>query len=94
MAAANRAWAQSVLQAANPPRRSGALAGSLRVEASETEGAVVSDLVYAPVIEHGWPGHGIEARHFLQTAADRQAERLDPYMDTIDDALAGVEGTY
>jgi len=40
-------------------RRSGDLAGSLKVRASAAKASIVSGLVYAPVQEYGWPARGI-----------------------------------
>jgi phage gpG-like protein len=90
---ANRRAAEGIREATSPPRLSGRLAASLTVTASPTEGTVGSDLVYAPVIEFGWPAHGIEARRFLSNAADaRWNETIDVYADYVDDALADVKG--
>lgn len=85
--------ASGIKQAARPPRLTGRLAASITTEASATEATVSSGLVYAPVIEFGWPRHGIEATHFLTNALNaRYAEIVNDYYDHVDGALADVKG--
>jgi len=93
LAAANRRVADGIMRAARPPRRTGRLAASLTPSATATEATVSSPLVYAPVIEFGWPGHNIEATHFLADALDaRYGPTVAIYADTVDQALAQVKG--
>lgn len=54
--------------------RSGRLGGSYRGLGSKRQGRVVSKLVYAPIIEFGWPRHGIAAQERVLKAI-RQNER-------------------
>jgi len=91
---ANRAAARAVATRAAPPRRTGQLAASVGVlDANVREGVVGSALVYAPVIEFGWPAHGIEAQGFLADAADAAwTEVQDLYADNADRILADVKG--
>lgn len=71
------------------PRLSGALAASIQTTATKTEATVGSPLVYAPVINYGWPGHNIRARRFLTAdAADWQA----PYLDHLTTTISTVKG--
>lgn len=90
----NRAAARAVAARARPPRRTGRLAGSIGVaDVSPTEASAGSGLVYAPVIEYGWPAHGIEGAHFLAEAADAAwIEVQNLYADTVDRTLADVKG--
>lgn len=64
----NAEVARMAASAARPPRRTGALAGSIRPAPTPTEAAVQSALPYAGPIENGWPGHNITATHFLRDA--------------------------
>ena len=91
----NRAAATAVASRARPPRRTGRLAASIGVlDVSPTEAAVGSGVVYAPVIEYGWPAHGIEAAGFLADAADAAwGATQDEYGKFVDDVLATVKGT-
>jgi phage gpG-like protein len=85
--------ARGIRARAQPPRRTGRLAASLTSSATDTEAVVGSDLVYAPVIEHGWPAHGIEARHFLADAAEAStASSIQVYVKGIGDVLVSVKG--
>jgi hypothetical protein len=94
LTAVNRAAATRIRNATSPPVRTGRLAASIQVlDAGPAEATVGSSLVYAPVIESGWAAHGIEARHFLQHAADSQSTAcVGDYFAAVDDALAGVKG--
>ena len=94
LTATNRAVAEGVAASASPPRRTGALAGSLSCSSSATESEVSSSLVYAGVIEYGWARHGIEATSFLTSAATgRDPASIDLYERAVNDALAKVRGT-
>lgn len=57
--------------AATAPRRTGRLARSHRADVDRHGVTITSPLVYAPVIDSGWPAHGIEASHYAQAALDR-----------------------
>ena len=93
LTAVNRKVADGIKAAANPPRRSGRLAGSLTAEATAGEATVSSGLVYAGVIEHGWAAHGISATNFLTEAARaKESASVKLYSDAVDDALKGVKG--
>jgi hypothetical protein len=90
----NRRAAAGVAQAARPPRLTGALAASIRVlDANVREGVAGSSLVYAGVIEHGWPARGIEGAGYMAAALDaRYAATVDLYADHVDRTLATVKG--
>lgn len=53
---------------ASAPRESGKLAGSFRPSGTRTTAKARSSLVYAPVIEYGWPGHNIAAQGYAARA--------------------------
>lgn len=85
MAATNRAVASAILAAAHPPIRTGALAGSLTAEATDTEAVVYSGLRYAPIQEH--------RRGFLASAlAATETKAVSLHLDHVNDALSHVEG--
>jgi hypothetical protein len=93
LAAANADVALGIVGAARPPRRTGRLAGSLSASSSDDEAVVSSGLVYAPVIEYGWAGHGIEATRFLRNAEEsRRAATLKRYDRHCDDTVKTVKG--
>lgn len=86
-----RQAAEAVQRAARPPVRSGWLAASAVVQ-DTPEGAVAGwTAVYAGVIDQGWPGHNIRARHFAQDAAQK-ADWTAPYATHVQDALDTVKG--
>jgi hypothetical protein len=90
----HRRVADRVRAAADPPRRTGALAASLVASATATEATVSSSLVYAPVIEHGWAGHGIEPARFLTRALEQtRTGTLDLYAAEANRAVASIKGT-
>lgn len=90
---ANRAAVQLVLDNAQPPRVSGALADNGRVEADAESGTVVYDLVYAPVIHNGWAEHNIEAQPWLADAFDTSTPDItDTYADHLVDVLNHIDG--
>lgn len=85
MAATNRAVASAIIAAAHPPIRTGALAGSLTADATDTEAVVSSGLRYAPIQEH--------RRGFLKAAlAATEGKAISLHLDHVNAALAGVEG--
>lgn len=95
LSAVNRRTAAKVAQAAGPstPRRTGALAASVRPQGTQKVAAVRSALVYAPVIHFGWPGHNIEAQPWLyDTAVDTEPEWSTYYEDEIDKILDTIHG--
>ena len=69
-----------VVNAANPPVKSGALAGSLRAGRGKTKAVARAGgarVPYAGVINYGWPLRGISGRHYLDDALQRkQGEAL------------------
>lgn len=82
-------WAST----AKPPRRTGALAGSIRGASTSTEAAVEATVPYAGVIEYGWPGHNIEAASYLRDAfATIEPQAMAIYEKAVDDVLADVKG--
>lgn len=62
------------------PRRSGALAGSVRA-AGQVSGGVVraggARIRYANVIHFGWAGHNIEPQPFLYEALDNRVSEVE-----------------
>ncbi len=59
------------------PVLSGALAGNIRAGKAKTRATVSvggARLPYAAVINYGWPGHNIEATHFLNDALEKNRE--------------------
>jgi hypothetical protein len=67
--AANTAAASIVLNAANPPRRTGRLAASGRASRARARARVTYSKVYAAPIHWGWPRRGIEGNPWLSRAA-------------------------
>jgi len=53
---------------ANAPKLTGTLSRSISAESSAGEVTISTDLVYAPVQEFGWPGHGIAAQPYMRPA--------------------------
>jgi len=85
MAATNRAVASAILAAAHPPILTGALAGSLTAEGTDTEATVSSGLRYAPIQER--------RRGFLTAALSAtEAKAVALHLDHVNTALAQVEG--
>lgn len=79
-----------VVNAANPPVRSGALSGSLRAGRGKTKAVVRAGgarIPYAGVVHYGWPARGIRPNPFLiEALAARQAvvfQRLDRGLDDL-----------
>lgn len=76
------------------PHRSGDLKRTLRASATQKSGVVRagnSKIVYAGVINYGWPRHNIKAQHFMQTGlAMSEAEVISLYAQAIDDALKSI----
>lgn len=75
------------------PVRTGALSRSLTVQASGSDVAVSSSLVYAPVIHNGWPGHSIAANPFLIPVAEQVLPAAaEYYADDVQHLLDRVQG--
>lgn len=80
----------------NAPRRSGALANSIRSARQAKRARIMAGgarVPYAAVIHFGWPAHGIEANPFISEAAQQTESRwLDAYLDDVKAAVAKVKG--
>jgi phage gpG-like protein len=74
------------------PKLSGRLAQSIRANAAGDTVSVGSDLVYAPVQEFGWAGHGIAAQPYLMPAANEVGAWLPFYEDEVQGLLNNVRG--
>lgn len=75
------------------PKRSGALAGSLRPARTVGRARVSSSLAYAGVIHWGWAARGIPPREFLVDAAEAtQPQWLRAYEDDLQDIVNTVRG--
>ncbi len=75
---------QVVISAAQPPRKDGTLAGTLRAGRGKTKAVVRAGgarAPYAGVIHYGWPAHNIEANPFL----------IDALRATRPQILAGLD---
>lgn len=87
--------AESVAAAARAraPRRTGALAGSVRAEASEGIGRVVVDAPYAAYVEYGVSKHNIAPRPFLAEAAEQSEPAVvAAYAEDVNRAVSHVKG--
>lgn len=79
MSALHRTIAQSVAPevaaefTARAKAPTGALAASMRPRATARKASVASALVYAPIIEYGWPARGIEASGAGAAVLERRA---------------------
>lgn len=82
--------------AASAPRRSGALAASVRPARQARRARVQAgkaSVPYAPPIHWGWPTRGIEAQPFVSEAAQAtEPVWLPIYMADVKQALAKVKG--
>lgn len=95
MRAAGKQAAEIVAEEAKArtvPRRTGALAGSIRA-AGQQSGAVVraggARIPYANVIHFGWAAHNIEPQPFLYDALDLRADDVrDRYQQELDDIVS------
>lgn len=82
LTAANRRIAELVVPAAragspNASRRgTGRLAESIGARATRTSARIASRLVYAPVIEYGWPARGISPSTFVQEAIEGSRDEI------------------
>lgn len=82
--------------AANPPKRSGALASTVRSSGTKTAGVLRAgraSVPYAGPIHWGWPRRGISANPFLSDAAQRsESTWLPVYEAAVNDALDQIKG--
>lgn len=96
MDTANRAVGELVRAraAGNAPRVSGRLAGSVRVASvSALDVVIASDLVYAPVINFGWPAHNIVAQPFMTNAmSETQNAAVDLYAARVNGITRDIKG--
>lgn len=74
------------------PKRSGALAQSIRADTAGEGVSVGSDLVYAPVQEYGSANLNIAAQPFLRPAADDTGVWVEFYADDVQRLLDTVKG--
>jgi hypothetical protein len=78
------------------PRRSGALAGSIRAARAATSVTIragSASIPYAGPIHWGWPAHNIEANPFLSNAAtSTEATWVALYEDELNKIIDRVEG--
>lgn len=76
------------------PVRSGTLKRTLRASATQKSGVVragTKKVVYAGVINYGWPKHNIKAQNFMQTGLSMsEAEIISLYAQAMDDALKTI----
>jgi len=66
------------------PKRSGALASSLKPTKTKNKAAVRGGgarVPYAGAINYGWPSRNMEAQLFLQKAIDQNADKATEMMD-------------
>lgn len=80
-----------VLGVVDPPRRSGALADTVRAD-PDSEGVDIiagsGSVVYAGVIHEGWPAHHIRANPFISRAIEKTEDRIaDRGEKHLEDAL-------
>lgn len=96
-AAAAAAAVVSSAAAAGAPRKTGALAASVRgnrAAGKATVSAGGARLPYAGPIHYGWPAHGIEGNPFVTDAAQRtESSWLPAYQADLDRATDRVNGT-
>jgi hypothetical protein len=99
LTALNRSAAAVVGAAAKAraPRRSGALAGSVRVGGTRTAGTVragSASVPYAMPIHWGWPSRNITAQPFISDAArDTEPVWTAVYRVGVERILTKIEGT-
>ena len=78
------------------PVRTGRLKRSLRSSATQKSGVVragTKAVPYAGVINYGWPGHNIEAQHYMETGLmNAEDQVLELYRQALENALATVKG--
>lgn len=78
------------------PKRTGRLAGTVRVGATQRAGIVRAgrkSVPYANPIHWGWPARGIKANPWMSRAAQASEPAwLRVYMDHVEDIIDRVEG--
>ena len=75
------------------PRRTGRLATSIRGSGSKAEAIVQAGVVYAGVIEFGWPRRNIPGQPYLVPAArDTEPEWRPAYEAELQRIIAKVKG--
>lgn len=75
---------------AGAPKKSGALAGSIRASNTKNRSTIRSGsakVPYAGVQEWGWPRHNIEGSHYLVSAVERNQQTS---VRALDDELRGL----
>jgi hypothetical protein len=93
---ANKEVAAQVVAAVHAPRRSGALAGSVRGSGTKS-GAIVraggARLPYAGPIHYGWRARNITPQPFLTDAAhNTEPAWVGTYNHAVDQILAKIKG--
>ncbi|MFN8493843.1 MAG: HK97-gp10 family putative phage morphogenesis protein [Caldilineaceae bacterium] len=65
------------------PVKDGDLKASLYVDtaSSKAQVQIKSDLIYAPIIEFGWPDHNIEPQPFMRPALDENTDAVRAAME-------------
>jgi phage gpG-like protein len=75
------------------PKRSGRLAGSIGVTRDGPDTYVAATVVYAGVIEYGWPRHNIAANPYMAPAAEYAEPAVSAvYGDAVAQAISRVRG--
>lgn len=98
MPAENRDAASTISRAAGSrvPRKSGALAASIRPEIAKAEAIVYAGsyaVPYAGVIEYGWAQHSISAQPYLEPSlTSTETEWLRGYEKAVQAACNHVRG--
>lgn len=93
--AVNKAVAQSVAPEASmrAPRRSGALAKSVRGTGTKREARVRSPLVYGNPIHYGWPSRRIVANPFIVDTIDARKDKVaDTYEKAVEQEIEQIRG--
>lgn len=89
---ANIAVGSIVLAAAQPPRRTGALAASGRVARARARARVTYSKPYAAPIHWGWPARHITANPWLSRAAQStEATWLSTYLAALERIVANIQ---
>lgn len=88
--------ARLVAARADPPRRTGRLAATIRAAGTQTQAVVragYARVPYAPVIHWGWPARGIRAQPFLTEAAQASEPAwVELYTRHVEQILNTIEG--
>lgn len=90
------AAARLVAARADPPRRTGRLAATIRAGATQRQATVragYARVPYAPVIHWGWPARGIRAQPFLSEAAQASEPAwVELYARHVEQIINTIEG--